>query len=315
MRVLVLTNRADETANYLCSRMADAGVIHTRIDTESVASTCSVFATPQRMELGVDNAVLTAKEVRAVWYRRPKPVHHDAGGDHFDRAFAAAEWTAAFEGFLCQIPTPRWINHPSSIVGASAKLEQLMRAKEYGLSVPAWCCTTDPLRAIQFFRDHESRVVAKPLYCGYIERETPSADTVIYTTRVRVQDIPAHSSTLGAPTLFQHEVAGGVDVRVTIVDDEAVAVRLWRDDNDVDIRRNNMVGVKYAREVVPTRVTDALHSLVRSYGLRFAAVDMMVTGDHWQFLEVNPNGQWAWLDLVGAAEIYKLFLTAFRGAA
>ncbi len=314
MRVLVLSNHADETANYLCGRMDAAGISYVRIDTESAAATCSLFATRRGVELTIDGVALGANDVSAVWYRRPKPIEHRGGGDRYDSAFVAAEWTAALEGFFCHIPPPRWINHPSSIVGASAKLEQLTRAEAHGLSVPAWCCTTSPEHAIRFITQHESRVVAKPLYCGYIEREAPAADTVIYTTRVRIDDVRASGPSLGAPTLFQREVVDGFDVRVTLVDDDAVAVRLWRDDAEVDIRRGNMVGVKYAAEQVPTYVRNALHSLVRSYGLRFAAIDMMVARDTWHFLEINPNGQWAWLDLVGGAEIYKCFLTAFRGA-
>ena len=74
-----------------------------------------------------------------------------------------------------------------------------------------------------------------------------------------------------------------------------------------------MIGVRYASDRVPLYIKNALTSLVRSYGLRFAAIDMMVTGDDWQFLEINPNGQWAWLDLLGGAEIYRSFLEVFGG--
>lgn len=309
--VIVLSNRADETTDYLCSRMTEGGIGFTRVNTESAASTCSIFATPNGVELRVNEATLVASDVDAVWYRRPRPIDPVSSGDRYDRAFAAAEWTAALEGFFAHVPSSRWINHPATIMGASSKLEQLTRAAQYGLRVPAWLCTMETEDASRFFHEQGGRVVTKPLYCGYIERETPAADTVIYTCRVRHEDLCSSGSSLGAPTLFQREVAGGEDVRVTLVDDEAIAVRLTRDDGEVDIRRNNMAGVRYTSERVPPRVKDAIHSLVRSYGLRFAAVDMMVTGDDWQFLEINPNGQWAWLDLLGGAEIYRSFLKVF----
>jgi hypothetical protein len=55
-----------------------------------------------------------------------------------------------------------------------------------------------------------------------------------------------------------------------------------------------------------------LLTLAADYGLRFAAIDMAValTGE-WVFFEVNPNGQWAWLDLVGASDIASSFVRAF----
>jgi glutathione synthase/RimK-type ligase-like ATP-grasp enzyme len=263
--------------------------------------------------LSVNNASIDSADVHAVWYRRPKPVAHIGRGDVHERAFAAAEWTAAIEGFLAHVPVSRWINHPSHIMGASSKLEQLARAAQHGLDVPSWLCTSSRHEAIRFSREQDGRIVAKPLYCGYIEREASMKDTVIYTSRVSVQDLEASGANLGAPTLFQKEVTDGADVRITLVDDDAVAVRLTRDDGGVDIRRNNMAGVRYSTEGIPNRVQSALHSLVRSYGLRFAAIDMMVTQGDWYFLEINPNGQWAWLDLLGGAEIYRSFLKAFGG--
>lgn len=314
-RVLVVSNHADATADYLCARMCDAGVDHVRLNTESAATTCSVFATQERVILEFESTTLGPSEVGTIWYRRPKPIACDRGGDRSERMFATAEWTAALEGFLSQVPLRRWINHPARIVGASSKLEQLARAKGLGLRVPPWCCTTAPEHARAFVSEHGHRVVAKPLYCGYIERDSPGADTVIYTSRVQMDELPANESSLGAPTLFQQEVLDGVDVRVTVVDGEAIAVRMWRDDAEVDIRRDNMAGVNYARERIPDDVRRALHRFVESYELRFAAIDMMVTRDGWQFLELNPNGQWAWLDLVGDAEIYRAFLAAFDGAA
>jgi hypothetical protein len=33
----------------------------------------------------------------------------------------------------------------------------------------------------------------------------------------------------------------------------------------------------------------------------------------WFFFEVNPNGQWAWLDLVGSMNIARSFVNAFGG--
>ncbi len=41
-----------------------------------------------------------------------------------------------------------------------------------------------------------------------------------------------------------------------------------------------------------------------SLGLRFGALDLLVTEDgRWHFLEVNPNGQWAWIEQVAGLPI------------
>jgi len=48
---------------------------------------------------------------------------------------------------------------------------------------------------------------------------------------------------------------------------------------------------------LPERVRAGLHRLVRSFGLNFASIDMVVTPEgEFVFLDLNPNGQWLWLE-------------------
>lgn len=312
--VLVISNRLDETADYLCSRMAAGEVAFVRLDTESAATTCSLAGSTSHIELRIEGVPLTPANVSTIWYRRPHALEPAGSGDRYDRAFAAAEWTAGLEGFLAHVPAARWMNHPANIMAASSKLEQLARSASFGFQVPAWVCTTERAAALRFFDECDGYVVTKPLYSGYIERATPNADTVIFTSRVHRDDIGDWSSKLGAPTLFQREVVG-LDVRVTVVEDEVTAIGLMRDDGVVDIRTCNMMGVRYSAQPVPDGVTSAIRALVHSYGLRFAALDFKAANGVWHFLEINPNGQWAWLDLVAGTTIFRSFLRAFRDRA
>jgi glutathione synthase/RimK-type ligase-like ATP-grasp enzyme len=48
---------------------------------------------------------------------------------------------------------------------------------------------------------------------------------------------------------------------------------------------------------LPERVQAALHRMMRSFGLNFASIDMIVTPEgEFVFLDLNPNGQWLWLE-------------------
>jgi glutathione synthase/RimK-type ligase-like ATP-grasp enzyme len=202
------------------------------------------------------------------------------------------------------------MNHPAAIMGASSKIEQLRRSRQRGLDVPEWICTRSRAAAVSFLLSHGD-VVAKPLASGYLERCEPSADTLIYTNRVLPTDVSADVPDLGAPTLFQKRCFG-IDVRVTIVDEDVRAMELERTDGVIDVRRNNMRGVSYRTVHLPSELRTQLIRLVRSYQLRFAAIDMIRdSSDQWWFLELNPNGQWAWLDLEADANIFKAFIHAF----
>ena len=108
-----------------------------------------------------------------------------------------------------------------------------------------------------------------------------------------------------------------MDVRITIMDRDVHAVGLTASDNNteqrLDIRRNDMQDVRYT----PLQLSQALRmrilKFVASYDLRFAAIDMAIDhDDQWIFFEINANGQWAWLDLVGVSDIAGSFLRSFK---
>jgi hypothetical protein len=161
--------------------------------------------------------------------------------------------------------------------------------------------------------------VVKPIVSGFLERDTPPNDTHIYTNAVPEHLLKVADALLPhCPTLFQLRVSKGLDVRINIVDDRFSSIGMIAKDADgtqrLDIRRNEMRDVDYEPVDPPLLVRTSLLNLVRSYGLRFAAIDMCIdaTGQWW-FLEINPNGQWAWLDLEGVTDIASLFVESLAG--
>jgi glutathione synthase/RimK-type ligase-like ATP-grasp enzyme len=73
-----------------------------------------------------------------------------------------------------------------------------------------------------------------------------------------------------------------------------------------------MDDVVYQQVNLPTEVENGIRKLMEHYRLRFAAIDMAMDQDgRWVFFEINPNGQWAWLDLVGAVTIGSSFVRSF----
>jgi glutathione synthase/RimK-type ligase-like ATP-grasp enzyme len=216
---------------------------------------------------------------------------------------------------FAHIPIINWVNHPAHNVAASHKLQQLTKAHELGLRIPDTLVTQDAAELHQFFDLHKGKLITKPMARGYIER-VGSNDTVMYTSRLT----PAHLADLddlaACPTLFQELVDKACDVRVTYVDGTFHAVALSARDLDgcqrCDIRRHNMEDVHYLVITLPSNVQTRLRLMMDHYHLRFAAIDMAVSNDgHWYFFEINPNGQWAWLDLGGITNIAQSFVQLF----
>jgi glutathione synthase/RimK-type ligase-like ATP-grasp enzyme len=316
-RVLILTNSADATADYLHSRLEDAGICPARYDTDTDLS-CTRFAyRDSGPQISWREHLLAPDQIGAVVLRRPKPLKPPVQGDQFRTQHIAREWSEVWEGFLAHLPDSCWINHPGQNFKASHKIEQLTRAKKFGFQIPATLVTNDPEAARLFVQSQPAGTIVKPLASGYIERRAPSDDTIIYTHEFLAEHHFLIESIEPCPILFQERIQKEIDIRMTVVDDEIIAVgikaREGNGDQRLDVRRNNMSDVSYGLIEIPDSISILVRRLLRSYGLRFAALDFAISADSsWVFFEINPNGQWAWLDIDAGTNISDFFVKSLR---
>lgn len=277
--VLVLTNSKDVTSDFLCTKLKEGGVIYVRYNTDIDCSRTKYLYKENKPCIKCGNELLCAEKVSTLIFRRPKPIELSLDVDRYTKEHTIGEWSEALEGFLAHIDKKSWINHPANNSNASHKVEQITRAKKYGLMVPSTVVTNDPDSAEEFIRSQESGVIVKPLASGFIERD--DRDTIIYTRLFEEKHFEVLDKISECPVMFQSRVNKEVDVRVIILDDTVVAVALQKNDLNkvqrLDIRRDNMNGVKYTLVDVPTKVKTSIKLLLDSYSLRFGALDFAIT--------------------------------------
>jgi hypothetical protein len=225
--------------------------------------------------------------VRAVWWRRPQPFGFEDGLDcGINGRFAHNECREAIDG-LWQLLDAYWVNDPLRDDRAHRKLLQLKIATELGISIPRTLVTSDPARAKAFLA--EGTNIYKP-FSGLEEawRET----RLVGSEERSSLDLVRH-----APVIFQRYVEG-VDVRVTVVGDAVFAAEIdvRAADYPVDFRMS-MAGARIDRCTLPEAVTRSIHALMRKLGLVYGALDFRRRPDGtYVFLEINPAGQWLFVE-------------------
>jgi glutathione synthase/RimK-type ligase-like ATP-grasp enzyme len=228
--------------------------------------------------------------VRAVWWRRPRPPSlHDAVVDLDRFAFAWREAQEALAGAFLSLRC-RWVNHPEREAAAAHKPWQLALAARLGLPVPRSCVTSDPAAARAFLASLRSRpAVVKAL------QATPAdwRPTRLVGPALR-KDLPLLRR---APALLQEYVAG-VDVRVTAVGRSLFAAAIdARATGSPEDFRPVFDESPVAPARLPADLARRLRALLRALGLAFAAVDLRRDeAGGWYFLEVNPAGQWLFVE-------------------
>jgi glutathione synthase/RimK-type ligase-like ATP-grasp enzyme len=126
----------------------------------------------------------------------------------------------------------------------------------------------------------------------------------LYTTLITESDIEARlESVRMAPCLFQEYIPKHYELRVNVIGNYVWAAGIFSqaaEQTQIDYRHDT-VGCSHAPVLVPPMLERMCIRLARHLGLRMCNIDLILTpAGEYVFLEVNPNGQWAWVeDLVG----------------
>lgn len=314
MTTVLLSNSADVTADYLESGLRDSGRIYIRLNTDQLAAEAELELSEDASQLWIDRSSLRPEDVTCVVNRRPRRIVVGQADSESGRGLARREWGHAIRSFFSLIATDRWINLPSANQRASLKPLQLGAARALGLKVPRTLVTASRARALAFASRVASPLICKPLSHGRVG-EHSSSEGLIYTNLLPPTALEASSPTWASPVLIQEAINKRADLRVTVLDNDYQAIRLTKRESSgkqiLDIRRDNMTGVRYEPVKLPRTVERQISRLVVDFGLRFAALDFVEdqSGDL-VFLEINPNGQWAWLDLEAGANCIEMFIRA-----
>ena len=96
--------------------------------------------------------------------------------------------------------------------------------------------------------------------------------------------------------LFQELVPKAYDLRVVVIGRHVFPVEIHIPDGDNLDFRTRYPDACYRLHQLPDSLTQRLLTLVRSFGLQFSSMDMIVTPDgDYVWIELNPNGQFYWL--------------------
>lgn len=292
--LLVVTTRDDLTADEVIVELRRRGAAYVRFNTEDYPTAVTIrWMADGDTTLRIGGREYNADDFHTVWYRRPVPPVLPETLDPDLIAWAKDEAQEALDGLWRTLPA-RWVNHPDADALAECKPEQLRTAKRLGFAVPATLVTNDRAAAAEFVASH-SRVVCKPLYDGVVTRG--GKDHLFWTTLLTRQATSDLKDFGPEPYLLQAEVEKEADVRVTVIGEDVFAAAIRVPDHaPVDWRRTPLEELEHQIIVLPDDVAALCLSLVRHYGLQFGAIDLALTAVGYQFFELNPSGQWAWLE-------------------
>lgn len=301
--VMVLTQPIDPTADIVIERLHERNVDIVRFDTGWFPRDTALVAKlgdsppdPQVVITPSTGRTVVLPHVTSIWYRRPRNFVFDEHLDADALDFAKDEALQAMGGVLRGAQC-RWMNHPEKLISADYKPYQLMLAPRIGMSIPRTLITNDAEEARKFIRTcRGGGSIYKTLSSPEITSKKYES-TAVFTSKILENDLESLETIRFTPCLLQAFVPKAFEVRVTIIGSKVFAVALKSEDPNIVDWRPVQEHISYTAHKLPSPVHEACLRMTRKLGLAFAAMDFVVTPENeYVFLEVNPNGQWAWLE-------------------
>ena len=185
-----------------------------------------------------------------------------------------------------------WVNHPARTYEAEHKAIQLRVAASLGFNIPR-TSVSNSAASVQSVANGSDQLVVKGLDTVLVR--DGRTETFGYTNLLRPAEISQYDLK-SAPAIFQEAIGNKLDLRVTVVGEvawcAAVTVKGKPIIGDWRLAKNSAEFTDFA---LPDPIMRQCISLTQRLGLTFGAIDLAFSDGKYYFLEINPTGEWAWL--------------------
>lgn len=315
--ILILTRECDEHADQVMDVLRRKGADCVRLETAQFPTTVNITSAFEgcrtRKTVVFDERIVDASATTAVWNRRPLPPVASSQLSSPDQEFVRTESWQCLNGFLHSLNTAFWVNGLSADRAASYKVFQLEVAHSVGLEIPSTLITNDPAEVLRFYDQCGQQMIYKT-FSGHV-RGVENKGYGIYTSIVRRDDLVERLEEIRlSPCLFQQFIHKKFDVRVTAIGRKLFATAILSQESaltTVDWRRcvpNELSSLRHRWISLPEYLEDQIHAFMERLGLVFGCLDFVMTPDErLLFLEVNPSGQWIWIEVETGAPLLECF--------
>ncbi len=323
MRALIVTKSNDnESVAYVARALERRGAKPFRLDTDrfptEVRARIRVEGGRAAAQLECEGDVVDTAEIAGAWHRRIEiGAKIPTTMDKRLRMPSLEESRRVLFGLLASLSCPvvdRWrvLRH------AEQKQLQLEIARKVGLEIPRTLVTNDPAAVREFWDACRGSVITK-MMTGFAVMEE-GREQVVFTTPLKEADLGALEQLALCPMTFQEKVEKALELRVTIVGERVFAASIdssKMERSKTDWRREGFALLSsWKPYTLPADVEKGLLALMDAFALNYGAIDVLVTpeGKH-VFLEVNPAGEFFWLERENGMPISEAIADVMLGLA
>ena len=303
--ILIVTHSQDNQAvDKVTAALKDKGHRVIRFNTDLYPQQVQLEASYnangyQHLLTTEEGETLRDEDIYAVWYRRFNP----AAGlpkdmDSQQRKACKEEAKRTLLGYLqsldCFVMDDYW-----QVRRASNKEYQQKLAYRLGIKMPATLITNQPDAVKSFYHNYPGKTVTK-MQTAFSVRQN-EREQVVYTSRVEAAHLAQLDGLALCPMVFQENITKALELRVTLVGDKTFCAALDSNKHaemQDDWRKKGAITMhEWFKYDLPQALVERLQQLRKALSLNYGAIDIILTPEgEYQFLEINPAGEFYWMD-------------------
>lgn len=303
--IIILSDAHDSHADIVEQKLLTAGQIFFRLnlDTISLLTTHLTFD-GSKWIIKKNDKTISSEDISAIWLRRGfvELLLDEKESQDVNFLIWKNEWNKVLLGFYMGIQSVPWLSPIKTSFRAENKFFQLQMAKKVGLTMPQQIVSNDKLKLLDFATNNNNEIVLKLMSQEFYKINDEYQG--IYVNKVSSQKLNDFMEAGENPITLQQYIDKQYEVRYTVVGKEHFACRIDSQDSNrtkIDWRRYDIANTPHYSIEPPDDIHQKVDALLDELEINFGAIDFIVDHENeWWFLEINPLGQWLWIeDLTG----------------
>ena len=177
---------------------------------------------------------------------------------------------------------------------------QLQVAHSLGLKVPKTLISNNSDAVKKFFHACKNGMISKMMASFAIYED--GKENVVFTNLMNEKDLAEMDGLKYCPMTFQEIIPKKLELRITVVGEQVFTASIDSQKQEAAKSDWRKKGIEFMNDWkkfdLPKDIEKKLLALMDYFGLNYGAIDMILTpNDELYFLEVNPVGEFFWLEL------------------
>lgn len=286
--VLLISNRFDFSTDFIAIELSNQGIDFIRINRDELKDYWIEFdpITPElKAKYNEYSFTISVNRLKSIYYRAPtflRDIFQEGLSE--EEQLIRTQW-AAFVRSLCVFENVKWLNNPTDIYKAEIKPYQLFIANKLGIKIPKTTVTN-----VSFNSDFEYQAI-KSIDTAIVS--IGENEGFVYTEIYKKNELEVVKYT--SPFFIQQGLVPKIDIRVTVVENDVIAIKITSDKEIDEDWRRYKDELTYSIFELPKAVHDFCINYTKKLNLNFGAIDLVLYDNEYYFIEINPTGEWSWL--------------------